>query len=254
MPGVKEKLSPVVKLKNSMLLPMPPYSELPIVIIACKVFQGLIESYLLEETAGRVTFLDYGLHRTPKKLKNTIQERIDGLTQPSLVILGYGLCGNSLDGIHSRDNTILIARADDCIAILLGSYDTYRREFDANPGTYYLTKGWLESGSNPLQEYQSYLEKYGESTAEWIMDQQYRHYKRLVLVVHNQEDLEKFRPQALEVARYCERWGMRYEEILGSSSYVQQLVEAARDIEKSDHDILVVPPGKTLQQRDFIRT
>ena len=232
---------------------MQRFPELPIAVIACKIFQGLIDRYLPEEIDGRVTFLDYGLHRVPKKLKEAVQESIDGLKQPSLVVLGYGLCGNGLDGIQSRDHVLLIARADDCIAILLGSYAAYRREFDAHPGTYYLTKGWLESGSNPLTEYQSYVEKYGESSAEWIMDQQYQNYKRLVLVAHTQEELESLRPEALEVARYCERWGMRYEELQGNDEYVRQLVHVAMRLEEANPDFIVVPPGGMLKQRDFVR-
>jgi len=100
---------------------------------------------------------------------------------------------------------LLIPRADDCIAILLGSYQAYLKEFNDNPGTYYLTKGWLESGSDPLKEYRQVRDKYGAENAEWIMDQQYQHYNRLVLVAHTQEDLEKYPPRAQEIARYCER-------------------------------------------------
>ena len=109
--------------------------------------------------------------------------------------------------------------------MLLGSYQAYMREFQAVPGTYYLSKGWLESGSHPLKEYEEYVPKYGAEEAMWLMDQQYQHYERLVLVAHNQADLEAYRPQAQEVARFCERWGMRYEEILGSDRYVRRLVE-----------------------------
>jgi hypothetical protein len=233
---------------------MQPFPLFPIAVIACGVFQGQIEKYLPEESRERINFLDYGLHSTPKKLKEAVQESIDRLEQPSLVVLGYGLCGNGLDGIQARDHVLLIARADDCIAILLGSYAAYRREFDAHPGTYYLTKGWLESGSNPLSEYQEYVERYGESSAEWIMDQQYQHYKRLVLVARTPEELERFRPQALDVARYCERWGMRYEELPGNDDYIRELVGIAMRLEESNPDFIVVPPGGTLKQREFIRT
>jgi hypothetical protein len=44
------------------------------------------------------------------------------------------------------------------------------------------------------------------------------------------------------VARYCERWGMRYEEILGSDGYIRRLIEVAQDLNKADEDFVVVPP------------
>lgn len=230
-----------------------PSPEWPIVVIACKVFQGLIEEHLPEGLASRVEWLDYGLHRVPAKLTWTVQEAIDAVEEPSLIVLGYGLCGNGLHHVQAGKHTLLVSRADDCIAILLGSYKRYIQEFESQPGTYYLTKGWLESGSDPLREYQEYSAKYGPEEAQWVMDMQYQHYKRLVLVAHSRADLEAYRPRALEVAAYCERWGMVYEEILGSDIYVQRLIEAAADVGAADGDFVVVPPGGELTQSQFIR-
>jgi hypothetical protein len=240
---------------------MPDIGNLPVVVIACKVFQNLLERHLPEELADKVTFLDYGLHRVPNNLRWSVQSAIDSVEEPSLIVLGYGLCGNGLHGIKAGPHTLLIPRADDCIAILLGSYKDYIREFEDYPGTYYLTKGWLESGSDPLKEYHENLQKYGEESTNWIMDQQYQHYKRIVLVAHNQEDLDTYRPLALKVAEYCQRWGMTYEERLGSEDYLRGLTGlipfAAGRIGGLDkqlkQDYLLVPPGGELRQDGFFR-
>jgi hypothetical protein len=227
--------------------------KLPVVVIACKVFEGLLERYLPDGMAKNITFLDYGLHRVPRKLKTALQEELDALEQPSLVVLGYGLCGNGLHGIKAGRHILLIPRTDDCIAIFLGSYPAYQREFEAAPGTYYLSKGWLESGSNPFQEYQKYVEKYGKEQADWLVDQEYRNYKRLALVAHEQADLDKYRAQAEEVAGFCARWGMRYEEILGSDQYVRELVEVAAALDRANDEFLVIPPGGEISQIQFLR-
>ena len=225
----------------------------PIVVIACAVFQDLLENLLPEGLASQVTFLDYGLHIAPANLAKTLQATIDNIAEPSFIVLGYGLCGNGLNNLQSGVHTLLVPRADDCIAILLGSYKAYRQEFDNNPGTYYLTKGWLKSGSDPLREYEVLLEKYGSKKADWLMDMQYKNYKRLVLVAHSQDELDTYRPRALEVAEYCERWGMKYEEILGSDIYIRLLVEGATTLSKSDDSFLLISPESTIQQRQFIR-
>lgn len=228
-------------------------AKLPVVVIACQVLQSMLERLLPKDLAKQVTFMDYGLHRAPSKMTWTLQDAIDTIGEPSLIVLGYGLCGNGLNGIKAGRHTLLAPRTDDCIAMLLGSRQSYMREFEAVPGTYYLSKGWLESGSHPLKEYEEYVEKFGPDDAEWIMDEQYQHYERLVLVAHSQADMEKYRPQAKEVARYCERWGMRYEEILGSDDYVRRLVEVAAALDKADGDFLVIPPGGEISQVQFIR-
>lgn len=225
--------------------------RLPIVLLACAVFRNLLEDFLSDELLSEVTFLDYGLHAIPKNLKVAVQESLDAIEEPSLVVLGYGLCGNGLDGIQAGVHTLLIPRADDCIAIFLGSYAAYRKEFDENPGTYFLTKGWLESGSDPLQEFENLIEKYGQETAEWLMNTQYQHYKRLVFIAHSQEDLDE--PRARQVGEYMARWGIRYEEITGSDLYLRKLAEIADQTESKNDDFLVIQPGEELTQRMFLR-
>ncbi len=85
------------------------------------------------------------------------------------------------------------------------------------------------------------------------MDQQYKHYKRLVLVAHTQEDLEAYRPRAQKVAQYCKRWGMQYEEVLGSDAYIRNLVEAITTLTDSNDQFLVISPGEVIQQSQFFR-
>lgn len=232
----------------------------PVVLVSCKVLATALERVRPADLIAEVRLLEYGLHRVPVKLTGALQETLDEIEQPSLVILGYGLCGNGLKDIRSGQHTLLMPRADDCIAILLGSYRAYMRQFAADPGTYYLTKGWLESGSHPLKEYQEYLPKYGHEQTLWLLDEQYKHYTRIALVASTPEEMAAYREQAQEVARFCQRWGMRYEEILGSDDFVRRLIELAialRDgaIRPEDvgPDFLVIPPGGQIKQTMFMR-
>ena len=224
-----------------------------VIILSCQVFQHWLENIIPQEWRARVTFFDYGLHATPKNLRQTIQNAINSITQPSLIVLGYGLCGNGLDNIQAGVHFLLIPRTDDCISILLGSYQAYRQEMSKEPGTYYLSKGWLEAGTNPLEESRKYELKYGPEKASWLMDTQYHHYRRLMMVARNKQELVTYRPLAQKVAEYCSRWGMRYEEIIGSDAYLERLVEMAIHFEQAGDDFLLIPPGGTLKQAQFIR-
>jgi hypothetical protein len=225
----------------------------PRVIIACKVAQSLIEPYLVQAPIP-ATFMEYGLHRAPALMLAALQERVDQIANPSVVILGYGLCGNGLVGLKARVHTLIVPRVHDCITIFLGSHQRYMEDFSSEPGTYYLTKGWLESGSHPLKEYHALVEKYDREAAEWIIDAQYQNYKRLVLVAPTRAELELCRDQASEVAEFCAaRWGFRYEERIGSDKFVKELVTSAPSLRKSNDDFLVVPPGGEIKQEMFWR-
>jgi len=221
--------------------------DLPVVFLACKVFEGVIGN--VEGVTSH--FLEYGLHSIPKQLKQVVQEEIDRIESPSLVVLGYGLCGNGLDEIRAGKHTLVIPKTDDCIAIFMGSHQRYMTQFKKNPGTYYLTKGWFEVGSDPLSEYEKLLEKYGVETSDWLMEQQYQHYKHLMFIAHRQEDFDAYRPRALEVAAYCERFGMVYKEYPGSEDFLDQIAEALDLQENWSSNFVVVPPGGIIQQEMF---
>lgn len=223
-------------------------SSTPIIFLACKIFEGIIG----QQENISFEFLDYGLHSVPKQLKVAVQDYINAVEQPSTIILGYGLCGNGLNQIKSGPHTLIIPKADDCVAMFMGSRARYMEQFTANPGTYYLTKGWFEVGSTPLNEYKKLLEKYDQATADWLMETQYQHYKRLVFVAHNQADLDAYRPAALEVAQFCERFNMAYEEYLGSSTFIDQIAEVITTQSPIDDSFIVIPPGQTLTQMNFI--
>jgi hypothetical protein len=215
------------------------------VLVACEVLKEPLLQRIPPGLFKETIFLEYGLHRYPERLRQSIQAFIDDFTKPALVVLGYGLCGNGLRGIK--------ARVDDCIPLLLGSYESYRYQTKVEPATFYLSKGWLKSGSTPLTEYQEYVKRYGHSRADRIIDTQYRHCKRLAFVVDNQHDLDLYWEQAKEVADFCRRWGTRYEEILGCDAYIRRLIEVSQELTKAGDDFLIVPPGGMIQTHQFLR-
>ena len=220
----------------------------PVVFLACNVFNGLARG----QEGVRNQFMDVGLHATPKRLTTTLQAEIDGIDEPSLIVLGYGLCGNGLHGIAAGKHTLVIPRADDCVAFFMGSRRRYMEEFQANPGTYYLTKGWLEVGTDPLSEYERYQEKYDPETAAWLMQEQYKHYKRLVFVSLSDEESAQYRERVAAVATYCrEQFGMAYEEMRGSGEFIADISSVLADQERIPESFIVVPAGKTLTMELF---
>jgi len=126
-------------------------SKRPIVVLACQVFQDLFERFVKDGQIQKFIYLDYGLHSITPQVNQAVQEALDNLAEPSLVILGYGLCGKWSERHPGlAKHTLLIARASDCIAIFLGS--TSAISMNSIRIRYVLSnQGWLESGSNPLR-------------------------------------------------------------------------------------------------------
>lgn len=224
----------------------------PTIIIACRVMQELLEKMLPTETPR--IYMDILLHNTPKKLAAALQEKIDAVSEPSNVVIGYGLCGNGLVGVNARTHNLVIPRTHDCVAIFLGSHQRYVQRFFANPNTYYLTRGWLEANDEPLSDYQDYLKDYDQETADYLVEMKYRHYKRLCMVGFSQQELDECRPMAKKVADFCaERWNMSYEETIGSTELLESLLRMAANPDRNNSEFVVVPPGAEITAELFHR-
>jgi hypothetical protein len=229
----------------------------PTVIITCAVLREAIQK-LLADQSTRIIVMDYGLHLTPQKMRAAIQEQIDGLASPHLVLIGFGLCGNGLVGLKSRNHTLVIPCVDDCIALFFGSRTAFLREFHADPGTYYLTPGWLECQGEPRGEHLKCCEKYGPEKAALITDALYGRYRKACFIALTPEDLEQYRAQATEVAEFCrERWGWQYKEAVGSDVFIRRLLEFARDgisvdARQDPEDFVFIRPGEEVRQQPFM--
>jgi hypothetical protein len=97
------------------------------------------------------------------------------------------------------------------------------------------------------------VERYGRERADLVIDMMYESYQRLCLVAHTQDDLEAYRPRAREVAEFCaRRWGMVYEERLGSDALIVGLLSAPHRLEELGEEFVVVPPQGVVEQEMFL--
>lgn len=188
--------------------------------------------------------MDFGLHLHPGSLTEALQDRIDASVGYDYLLLGYGLCSNAVVGLVATTAALVIPRVDDCIAIFLGSRDAYRDQAQSEPGTYYLTKGWIEVGDSPFSEQARLAERYGEEQAARMVRLMLRNYRRLAFINTGDYDLERYRAYASAAA---ERFGLRFEELEGASSLVEKLLYGPWD-----EECLVVPRGEIVKVEPFI--
>jgi hypothetical protein len=225
----------------------------PTVVISCKVLEDLLGKRL---PAGvPAVWMDVMLHNSPKKLGAALQAQIDAITEPSFIIVGYGLCGNGLVGVKARQHTLIIPRTHDCVAIFLGSHQRYVQRFFASPNTYYLTKGWIDARDEPLADYHDYVKEFDEETADYLFEMKYKNYRKICLVGYTQEELDAYREQARAVAEFMtKRFGsVIYEETLGSTALIESLVQIGAQSAAADEEFVVVKPGGEISMEMFMR-
>jgi hypothetical protein len=211
-------------------------------VIACATVIEEMLPYFPEGMAYEV--LDFGLHLRPSNLKSKLQEAIDASSNGyDHLLLGYGLCSLAVIGLTARDCSLVMPRVDDCIAIFLGSSQAYSHQARTEPGSYYLTKGWIEVADTPFDEYERMVEKYGAERASSLMKTMLKNYTRLVYIDTGHSNKQPYIDYARKTAH---RFNLRFEEIRGSNELILKLLNGPWD-----KDFLVVEPGQTVTYLDF---
>lgn len=204
-----------------------------------------------------VDFLSQGFHDEVGLGRTKIQEAIDAAPERryDAILLGYGLCNNLIAGLQARDVPLVVPRAHDCITLLLGSKEEYARQFEAHPGTYYYSSGWIEcrtrrgnmdicqTGGTTTLQYEAMVAKYGEDNAKFLIEAMgswTQHYERGALIHY---DFDAFLGLAERVQRICDEHGWQFEQLHGQIDLLRRFVHGDWD---NEH-FLVVPPGQVVQ-------
>ena len=226
-------------------------------LLACAVFER--ECRFCAERSGSsvdLKIIDQGLHDVgEQKMSSALQDEIDAVDcdKYDAILLAYGLCNNGIRGLRSK-LPLVVPRAHDCITLLMGSKEEYKKHFNDNPGTFYLSVGWVENAKshfdNPqsttsgmgLSVYSEYVEKYGRENADYLMRTMgdwLQHYSKLAYIDTHVPGSGEYSEQERAVA--VER-GWEFEKIDGNVDLIMRMLNGLWDAE----DFLVVPPGETI--------
>jgi len=230
-------------------------------IIACRVFSREL-NYLASQSDNQVdiTWIGRGLHNEPKQLCGRICGAVEELyaqleareleNRPDYIVLGYGLCSNSVVGVRCRDIPIVIPRTDDCIALFLGSQKRYLREFTESAGTYWFNSGWIEQSTDPLdgetarrRRWMEYAERYGEDNADYLMEMESgwtENYSTLGYIRSRVYDPQTNRDW---VRREAEKRGWKLHEVDDDLRMLQMMVDGTWN----DREFLILQPGERVE-------
>lgn len=227
-------------------------------VIACQVLtRELCAAAAKSPCTCHFRWLPQGLHDTPDQLRIRIAGLIASLEQESesipdvrrldAVVLGFGLCGGAAEGLRAGRLPLVIPRADDCIALLLGGRERYYTELSARDGIYWLSSGWLEYADVPDNAYYqrklaAYASQYGAENAGWILEQENAWIKRYECCTHILSPVAPFPGQEAQAARIARQRGWPLYRMQGDNRLLEHLLSGEWD----EADFLVCPPGRTV--------
>jgi hypothetical protein len=183
-----------------------------------------------------------------------LQELIDAVDdkQYDAILLGYALCGTGTAGLVARTIPLVIPRAHDCIALLMGSLEAYQRYFESHPGVYYRSVGWLERGKE-LQPFTSasghsleqLIAKYGEDNGRYLYEQLTGYQQTYSGLTYIRTGLECDGRWEDEARNEAKMRGWSFEAYEGNAGMFERLMTGQWD----EREYLVVPPGKKVECR-----
>ena len=236
-------------------------------IIACEIalreicFVAAQSPHLVD-----LEFLTQGLHDHPPEGLKQVQARIDAVPagKYDAILVGYGLCGNILNGLQARSTRLIIPRAHDCMTFFLGSRARYQQVSESMPGAYFYSSGWLEclrrrgADSSPEMKqflptragmtdsmtsaFQQWVERFGEDEARYllqVMDQWTANYTHGVLIDYDFTMVLRLREQVQEI---CQKRGWGFKELEGDLRLLRLWINGEWNAE----DFLTVQPGETV--------
>ncbi len=211
-------------------------------IVACATVAEELRQLGVDESD--LTVLEFGLHINPDELKIALQAEIADTPGHADILLGYGLCSNAIVGLTSDRHRLIVPRVDDCIALFLGSKAEHLRRLAEEPGTYFLTKGWVEAADHPYQEYLRLVDRYGEERAQRVARVLLANYTRVALINTGNYHIEEYRAFARNMAELFE---LKYEELPGSNRLLEKMLGG-----DWDEEFIVTEPGRDISLGDFL--
>jgi len=225
-------------------------------LISCEVlFREMCDACAHSPHQVDPEFLPKGLHDLGgKPMRAKIQESVDRTPDGTYdaILLGYGLCGNGLDGLTARHTRLVAPRAHDCIALLMGSRERYLAYFEGNPGTFYRSTGWLERGKGLQQlthqtigideSLEALVARYGEDNGRYLYDEMtsyQSHYSKLTFIETGLEPGSKF---ADEAAAEAGEKGWTFERLPGDLAWLRRMVAG----EWAEAEFVVAAPGQRI--------
>jgi len=226
--------------------------------VGCEVFVRCACAAVAESKLSVTpVFFEKNKHEKAEMLRDAIQGAIDAAEKTAgegydAIAIGYGLCGNGLDGIVSRSLPLVIPRAHDCCTLFLGSRAKFVEHFGDNKSAKWSSAGYMERGEGYLRateigkalgldmSKEELIAKYGEDNAEYLLSMLNFDNVQEYIYISTNDPMDNFFLK--DISEKAKTEGIPYKIIEGSTRLISKLING-----EWDDEFLIVPPGRRVK-------
>lgn len=228
-------------------------------LIACEVFTR--EICFCTAHTPHIVDIDFtakGAHEDSDYLRKVIQNKIKDTENSEIdydaVLLGFGLCGNSILGLSSNKLPLVVPRAHDCCTIFLGSKEKFTKYFKDRLSAEWTSPGYLERGDSMIRSediedtlkrnksYQELVDQYGQENAEYVWETLHPE-KNADSYIYIEMDEFAHLNYLSQIKEKADKENKDFEIIQGSMSLISRLIDGKWDQE----DFLILEPGDEIK-------
>lgn len=213
------------------------------IAVACNTLKDEVQIVVEDLNVNYpILWVDSGMHNFPDKLNKAIQDIIDRIDNVDNIILLFGNCGNSINGLITPNARIIFPKVDDCISLFLGGNER-RRALEKQKPSYYLTKGYLRNESNIWNEYTYCVNKFGAKKAAILFKKMLKNYQRLGIINTGGYDIGDILEETKHIAR---EFALIHKVIDGSLSILYKAFKG-----EWEQDFVIIEPGQSISYSDL---
>ena len=206
-------------------------------LLTCNALAHVLPQLAGEAVETRV--LDIGLHVHPDRLRARLLEQIASLEETGTdIVLGYGLCGRSLEGVFSSKSRLILPRVDDCVGALLGSRNRHRQFQRKRPTCYFLEPHWLDTELNIFTEIMKGMDRIPLGRRDQIARQALQHYDTLAVLCLKDPDPVSAR----RIETHARDFGLQILKLPADVTLLQRLVNGPW----TEDEFVITDPGQPI--------
>ena len=195
---------------------------------------------------AEVIWMEKGLHNKPENLCVVLQKTIEQAEKdyaPDVILLGYGLCGNAMRGLHADTCRLVLPRIDDCLTMFIGSRERKAR-LENGKGIMFQTADWADGDKSIAEIRNSLYERFDEDEADELWEMMYGNYDRIGVLDTHCYDLA---PVVEKTKKAAEFLGFDHQVYDATTDFLKELLLPPWPEER----FIVKEPGEVISGQDL---